>query len=98
MTLDEIRLLLGFRDAPCGDCGEVNALLDRHIGHVADRIRELRQLEKQLRALRERCAEVRAAADCGILAGLTEVARSSAETPRRAAGHVHGVHRGGRPR
>jgi len=96
MTLDEIRLLLGFRDAPFGDCGEVNALLDRHIDHVADRIRELRQLERQLRVLRERCGEVRDAAHCGILAGLTEVARGGAPVPAR--GHVHGVHKGGRPR
>jgi hypothetical protein len=35
MTLDEIRSLLRFKDAPQADCGEVNALLDAHIGHVA---------------------------------------------------------------
>ena len=34
MTLDEIRALLKFRDAPNQECGEVNALLDEHIGHV----------------------------------------------------------------
>ena len=58
MTLDEIRVLLRFRDAPQAECGEVNALLDEHIGHVATRIRELRQLEKQLKALRELCSGV----------------------------------------
>ena len=56
MTLDEIRTLLRLRDAPSQDCGEVNALLDEHIGHVAQRIRELRALEKDLKALRARCA------------------------------------------
>jgi DNA-binding transcriptional MerR regulator len=35
MTLDEIRILLHFKDAPSENCGEVNALLDEHIGHVA---------------------------------------------------------------
>ena len=51
MTLDEVRALLKFKDAPQQDCGEVDALLDEHIGHVAQRIRELRALEKQLREL-----------------------------------------------
>jgi len=41
MTLDEIRVLLRFKDEPQAECGEVNALLDEHIGHVATRIREL---------------------------------------------------------
>ena len=37
MALDEIRSLLRLRDAPSQDCGEVNALLDEHIGHVGQR-------------------------------------------------------------
>ena len=44
MTLDEIRVLLRFKDDPEADCGDVDALLDEHIGHVAARIRNLRQL------------------------------------------------------
>ncbi len=46
------------RRRPVGGGGVVpvavalNALLDEHIGHVATRIRELRQLEKQLKTLR----------------------------------------------
>ena len=92
MTLDEIRLLLRFKDAPGEDCTEVNSLLDEHIGHVATRIRELRQLEKQLKALREQCAGTNDAAHCGIL---TELASASA-VPRPAAArrdeHVHGAH------
>ena len=35
MTLDEVRVLLRFKDQPTADCGEVNSLLDEHIGHVA---------------------------------------------------------------
>ena len=88
MTLDEIRLLLRFKDAPGEDCTEVNALLDEHIGHVATRIRELRQLEKQLKALREQCAGTNDAAHCGIL---VELAHASA-TQRPAGRHVHGTH------
>jgi Cd(II)/Pb(II)-responsive transcriptional regulator len=91
MTLQEIRALLAFKDAPEENCAEVNALLDEHIGHVAQRIRELRQLEKQLKLLRAQCQGVQDAAHCGILQGL------SAESPlpvSAAGGHVHGSHGG----
>jgi Cd(II)/Pb(II)-responsive transcriptional regulator len=98
MTLDEIRVLLRFKDAPAENCGEVNALLDAHIGHVAERMRELRQLERQLKSLRELCRETQDAAHCGILAELSEAARQSPEGRAGAAGHVHGAHPGGRQR
>jgi Cd(II)/Pb(II)-responsive transcriptional regulator len=90
MTLDEIRVLLRFKDTPQVDCGEVNALIDEHIGHVATRIRELRQLEKQLKALREQCAGVQEGAQCGILTGLTQLA--SPTGGRSARAHVPGSH------
>ncbi|MFZ3219311.1 MAG: hypothetical protein WA174_04715, partial [Rhodoferax sp.] len=37
------------------NCREVNAFLDEHIVHVAQCIRKRRQLEKQLKSLRETC-------------------------------------------
>ncbi len=77
MALDEIRKLLSFKDSPQDNCGEVNELLDEHIGHVAQRIRELRALEKQLKRLREQCTEAHPARDCGILRGLSDVAAPS---------------------
>ncbi|HJV70106.1 Cd(II)/Pb(II)-responsive transcriptional regulator [Ideonella sp.] len=89
MTLAEVRMLLGFRDAPQADCGQVNALLDAHIGHVAARIRELRALEKTLRELRACCNVPNAAADCGILQGLEAAARPATAAGRR---HVRGAH------
>ncbi|MBK7509831.1 MAG: Cd(II)/Pb(II)-responsive transcriptional regulator [Comamonadaceae bacterium] len=92
MTLDEIRILLHFKDAPSENCGEVNALLDEHIGHVAERIRELRTLEKQLKSLRELCRETQDAGHCGILNELTEIARHPGGL-RDHAGHVHGAHK-----
>jgi Cd(II)/Pb(II)-responsive transcriptional regulator len=67
MTLDEIRSLLAFRDAPDLTCADVNQLLDEHIGHIAERIAELKGLERQLNGLREKCRVVKAATDCGIL-------------------------------
>lgn len=90
MTLNEIRVLLRFKDDPQATCGEVNSLLDEHIGHVVTRIRDLRQLERQLKALREQCAGVRDAAHCGILNELVQAA--STPGPRPANLHVPGSH------
>lgn len=95
MTLDEIRVLLRFKDAPAENCGEVNALLDEHIGHVARRIRELRQLEKQLKSLRQQCQVAQNAANCGILTELTQLARQNSERSSTTDGIVHCAHKGG---
>lgn len=71
MALNEIRALLKFHDAPENNCGEVNILLDEHIGHVASRIAELKSLERQLKNLRSLCRSTQAAKDCGILQSLS---------------------------
>ena len=91
MALDEIRALLRFKDAPAENCGQVNALLDDHIGHVGARIRELRDLEKQLKALRDQCREAQATEDCGILRELSKADRDVKS--RRLRPHVAGTHR-----
>ena len=87
MTLDEIRILLRFRDSPNENCADVNTLLDEHIGHVADRIEDLQELERQLKELRRRCRRARASKDCGILNKLATPTNRA-----NAAAHVHGTH------
>lgn len=72
MGLDEIRLLLGARDQPDSDCTDVNAVLDRHIERVADKIAELAALERQLKQLRGCCVSTQASHACGILHALSE--------------------------
>lgn len=67
MTLDEIRALLDFRDMPEENCIGVNTLLDKHIDHVAQRIKELKVLQMQLKDLRGRCRTVQSTEECGIL-------------------------------
>ena len=42
MTLSEIRALLGLRDNPMQDCGEVNTLLEAHIGVLSRNRRNFR--------------------------------------------------------
>lgn len=85
MTLDEIRRLLRYIDAPDKDCGEVNSLLDEHIEHVAHRIRQLKVLERDLKQLRSQCGLARQAKDCGILEELTKSPAPS--NARQTTGH-----------
>lgn len=89
MSLNEVRVLLRFKDSPRENCGDVNAVLDAHIGHVSRRIKELRALEKELKELRGRCSEAREAQECGILDGLAR-ASNTPKTARRH--HFKGVH------
>lgn len=91
MALEEIRVLLRFKESPRENCSGVNGLLDEHIEHVAQRIRELRVLERQLKLLREQCTEAQAVSDCGILRELSENWDAIVQ-PRRRPRHVHGVH------
>ena len=94
MTLGEIRTLLHFKDESSEDCGEVNALLDEHIGHVATRIRELKALQIQLKVLRQQCASGQDATKCGILSGLEKAAKKHkpGTVLTGHAAHVHGAH------
>ena len=89
MALNEIRILLRLRSATDENCGEVNALLETHIGHVKKRIAELRTLERQLRALRDKCSSVRSAEHCGILQGL---AGAPDDVDTAATNHVPRTH------
>lgn len=91
MALDEIRALLRFKESPQQNCGGVNELLEEHLGHVAQRIRELRALEKQLKGLLDQCSTTAAASDCGILKELSSevLPRLLKRTARK---HVHGTH------
>lgn len=85
MTLEEIRNLLTFRDAPDENCGEVNALLDEHIKHVAKRIKELKLLHKNLAGLRNLCRQEQATKNCGILQSLA----SPVKNPLQASNVEH---------
>lgn len=84
MTLDEIRALLDFRAAPQENCDGVNALLDKHIEHIVDRIANLSLLESQLRDLRSRCVATESIGPCEILHALGTTDASD-EPVRRSA-------------
>jgi Cd(II)/Pb(II)-responsive transcriptional regulator len=90
MTLDEIRTLLNFCDEPMSNCAEVSSLLDEHIHHVADRIAQLRRLERQLKDLRSLCAHPGHAEGCGILKEMSRAAQRGRKNI--LPGHVQGSH------
>lgn len=90
MTLDEIRTLLNFCDAPMSNCAEVSSLLDEHIDHVADRISQLRHLERQLKDLRSLCASPGHSGRCGILKEMSRAAKRAKRTT--PMGHIQGSH------
>jgi Cd(II)/Pb(II)-responsive transcriptional regulator len=94
MSLDEVRVLLKFKDAPGDSCSDVNDLLDAHIGHVSRRIRELRTLEKQLKELQHRCGAARPAQECGILSELTQASKDAVPADGRVPNHLRSVHAG----
>lgn len=91
MSLDEIRVLLRVKDDPSAACDDVNALLDEHIGHVSKKLKELRLLEGQLKALRQQCGEQRSSDQCGILTGMTKAAQMP-DSAVREPSHLRGLH------
>ncbi len=97
MSLDEVRSLLRYIDAPGGDCTGVNQLLDEHIGHVELRLAELGRLQRELRQLRAHCKRGGPPDSCGILRTLrgephtADAAKLASPRRRQAAGHVPGA-------
>ncbi len=55
MSLDEVRTLLALDLNNKADCAAAREALDGHLGHVRARLAELKALEKDLKALRQRC-------------------------------------------
>jgi len=72
MALDEVQVLLKYRDTPAEDCGDVNAMLDDHIHAVEIRMQELMQLKRHLTTLRQQCTSTASTASCGILRALAD--------------------------
>jgi hypothetical protein len=71
----------------------LRALLDEHIGHVPERVAELRQLERHLRGPRDTYRIKRNSAHCGVLKGLTEGTPQESLGKGGAARHIRGAHK-----
>ncbi|MDP1741603.1 Cd(II)/Pb(II)-responsive transcriptional regulator [Polaromonas sp.] len=82
MSLDEVRHLLGLDLNNKTDCAAAREALDGHLGHVRERLGELKALEKDLKALRNRCDG--SDAHCHIIEALHELADAQAAAPPTA--------------
>lgn len=78
MGLPEVRTLRSFQASPRSACGEIDQLVDRQIARIHQQIESLRQLERQLHALRDSCHASRPADECGILRTLASAAQGQA--------------------
>ena len=88
MSLDEVRSLLGLSLSDKADCTRAAETLDAHLGHVRERLKELRQLEKDLKHLRTRCDGL--GDTCHIMEALHQMAdrTDQAQGARVAMRHV----------
>ncbi len=89
MSLDEVRTLLALDLRRKADCVVASEALDAHLGHVRERLAELKALEKDLLALRQRCDGTDAR--CHLIEALHERADAQAvadSTAVRAKRHV----------
>lgn len=89
MSLDEVRTLLGLDLKIKADCATARSALDGHLAHVRARLAELKVLEKDLQALRNRCDGTDA--HCHIIEALHERADAmplAAKAPASRKRHV----------
>ncbi|MDP2096102.1 MAG: Cd(II)/Pb(II)-responsive transcriptional regulator [Hydrogenophaga sp.] len=87
MSLDEVRTLLALDLNNKADCTTASTALDAHLGHVRQRLAELRALEKDLLALRRRCDG--SDDHCHIIEALHQRADEAVPALVAPAGHRH---------
>lgn len=89
MSLDEVRALLNLDLRKKTDCQTARNTLDAHIGHVQERLTELRRLEQDLTALRARCDG--SGPQCHIIEALHQQADApTVKNPlKKNKGHAH---------
>lgn len=92
MSLDEIRTLLALADAGSSNCRTADEVIDAHLAHVSERLRELRALQAQLRTIRAACASPGTLAACGVLRELRQESGAD-KRGREPATHLAGTHR-----
>lgn len=84
MSLDEVRTLLALDWQSPEDCHAATATVDAHLQHVRQRLKELRLLERELKALKALCDGHQA--PCNLIAALH--AQADASLPPEPGSHV----------
>jgi len=70
-TLSDINSLLAFRDGVVSPCREVHDLIEHRMAEVDVRLRELRHVQRVLKAFRAACEEGEGREDCPVIEKLS---------------------------
>ena len=71
-TLSNIESLLELRDDSRAPNRQVQELIDERLRHVADQIKDLREVQRALKQWRERCRCAESTGHCEVIEGLVE--------------------------
>jgi len=72
ISLVEIRKLKELKYRPNENCQDINTVFDKHIMQVDIKIKELRELKKELRSLRGQCSDKNTVNKCRIIQELSK--------------------------
>lgn len=85
-TLEDVKLLLGFRDGTTPPCTEVQKLLEERIADVQIRLSELRRVQSALRTSLRRCRQTEVSGRCQVLDRLKQASSARASGVGSGAG------------
>lgn len=71
VSIDEVRVLKDLQ-AQSNDCHQAKEIVDKNLCLIDQKINDLKNLKKQLKALSDSCHETSAAKDCEIVKTLTK--------------------------
>lgn len=66
-TLDHIKMLLGNQDGSAPSCREVQGLIEERLGEIGQRLKDLRHVQKVLKASLQKCQETEQAGCCHVV-------------------------------
>ncbi len=74
-TLDDVKALLAAPDNTAVSCREVQSLIEERLVEVAQRLKDLRHVQRVLRSSLEKCKETERADCCHVIETLRETAK-----------------------
>lgn len=74
VSIEEVRTLKDIQNLSA-DCSQANAIIEKNLDLIEQKIEDLKNLRTQLKTLSESCFKTGAAKDCGIVKSLTQAAQ-----------------------
>jgi DNA-binding transcriptional MerR regulator len=75
-TLDDVKALLTAADSSAGSCRQVQLLLEERLAEVAQRLKDLRHVERVLKLALRKCRETERVDCCHVIEALREGSRA----------------------